>query len=133
MANETKVVKELGWDHLSLNQKGYKGAVQAYQSTGGSKVAICFNMHEAFVVADDDGLFGVSDLEHGVIKHKDIDIDSTGEIVGAVVIAWEEEGEVEYNEEKLTELGINDFSVKESLKTRLIALAALDKMIEMQM
>jgi hypothetical protein len=133
MANETKVVKDLGWDHLSLNQKGYKGAIQAYQSTNGKKISLCFNMHEAFIVSDDEGLFGTADLEQGVIKNKDIDIDSTGEIVGAVVVAWEEEGEVEYSEEKLTELGINDFSVKESLKARLIALAALDKMIEMPM
>jgi hypothetical protein len=133
MANEMKVVKDLGWDHLSLSAKGYKGAVQAYQSSNGGKIALCFNMHEAFIVSDDQGLFGTADLEQGVVKNKDVDIDATGEIVGAEVLAWEEDGEVGYAEDRLTQLGINDFSVKESLKARLIAVAGLDKMIDMPM
>lgn len=131
MSTVTKNVKDLGWEHISLTQKGFKGAVQSYKSENGSTVALAFNMHDAFVVEDDQGLFGVQDLVAGIIKDKHIDIESTGEIVGAETVAFEQDGEIVYDEEKLTALGINAFEVKESLKTRLTALAQLDKLVDM--
>jgi hypothetical protein len=139
MANELKVAKDLGWDHITLSQKGFKGAVNAFQAEGGKKVALCFNHHEAFIVSDDQGLFGVEDLTQGVVKGKGVDIEATGQIDGAEVVAWEEEengeyaGVVLFDEVKLTELGINDFSIKESIKARILALSALDKQIDMQL
>lgn len=131
MALETKKVKDLGWEHISLTQKGFQGAVQTYLTDKGEKVAVAFNMHEAFVVADDQGLFGVQDLVEGIIKDRDIDIEDTGDIIGAEAVAWEENSEITYNDEKLTSLGLNAFEVKESLKTRLFHLAQLDKMVDM--
>lgn len=133
MASEMKQVKDLGWDKISLTQKGFKGAIQSYKTETGATVAVMFNLHEAFVVEDEQGLFGVADLDAGILKDKYIDIEYTGEIEGASVIAWEEEGEFGYNEDKLTELGINAFEVKESLKNRLFHLAKLDVMVDMQL
>lgn len=133
MASETKQVKDLGWVHISLSQKGFKGAVQTYPSNKGGTVALCFNMHEAFIVEDEQGLFGAEDLKQGIINAKGIDIEFTGEIEGALAVAWEEDGEYGFNEDKLTELGINDFEVKESLKKRLFHLAQLDKLVDIPM
>lgn len=126
---EVKYVKDLGWDKLFLSQKGFKGAVQSYKSNNGNTVALAFNLHEAFIVEDEQGLYGVEDLEKGIIKAKDINIENTGRIKGAYVVAWhdEETGEIGFDEEKLTELGINDFLVKDSLKIRLLVLSLLDK------
>lgn len=134
MASEMKAVKDIGWDNISLSQKGFKGAVQSYKSDNGATVALAFNFHEAFTVEDSQGLFAVADLVAGIVKAKEIDIESTGEIVGAVSLAWHDEDtdEVTFDEERLTELGINAFEVKESLKTRLLALSKLDKMVDMQ-
>lgn len=132
MSAEVKYVKGLGWDKISLTQKGFKGAVQSYKANNGNTVALAFNLHEAFIVEDEQGLFGVEDLEYGIIKAKGINIEYTGEIEGAYVVAWhdEETDEIGFDEEKLTELGINVFEVKESLKTRLLALAKLDKLVD---
>lgn len=123
-------VKQIGWDHITLSKNGFKGAVQNYSNGNGGKVAVCFNFHEAFIVEDEQGLFAQADLVQGIIKAKDIDIESTGLIVGAYVIAWEEEGIVSFDEEKLTALGINDFSIKESITNRLKALAGLDVFVD---
>jgi hypothetical protein len=133
MASETKTVKDLGWDKISLSQKGFKGAIQSYKTENGGKVALAFNMHEAFIVEDAQGLFGVADLDAGLIKAKGIDIEHTGEIEGAETLAWHDEDtdEVSFAEDRLTALGINAFEVKESLKTRLLALSKLDKMVDM--
>lgn len=133
MANEMKAAKDIGWDHISLSQRGFRGAVQSYKADDGSTVAVCFNLHEAFVVEDDQGLFGVEDLKEGIVKDKSINIEFTGTIEGATAIAWETEdgsGEVEFSEEELNRLGINDFSVKESIKERILLLAALDKLVD---
>lgn len=133
MASTTKAVKDLGWDKISLTQKGFKGAVQSYKTGNGGTVALAFNMHEAFLVEDDQGLFGVADLEAGILKGKGIDIESTGSIEGAEVVAWhdEETDEIGFNEDRLTALGINAFEVKESLTARLLALKELDKLVDM--
>lgn len=122
--NVVKAIKDLGWTYIGLT-KSFKGAVQQYGS-----VAICFNMEEAFIVKDAQGLFGAKDLEKGIIKAKDIDIDDTGEIEGVQIVAWfdEDEEEVIFNEELMEELGINDFSVIDSLKTRLTALYKLTEL-----
>ena len=133
MASATKEVKDIGWDHINLTQKGFKGAVQSYKAENGSTVALAFNMHEAFIVEDDQGLFGKDDLVAGIVKAKGINIEMTGEIIGAHVVAWEEEGEMGFDEIKLAELGLDAFEVRESLKARLTALAKLDVMIDMQL
>jgi len=133
MAGEMKAAKDIGWDYISLSKKGFDGAVQGFRAADGSTVAVAFNMHEAFVVRDDQGLFGVEDIKEGIIKARDIDIERTGTIEGVELIAWETEdgsGEVEFNEEALEALGLNDFSVRESIKNRILLLAALDKMVD---
>lgn len=126
-------VKNLGWDKISLTpSRGFNGAIQNYTSTSPlavqGRVALLFNMHEAYYVedTDDNTLFTADDLHAGIIKSKDFDIEDPTTIDGAVVVAWEEDGVVEFNEEELNKLGINDFSVKESIKQRLFNLAKLD-------
>ena len=128
-------VKNIGWDKISLTpSKGFSGAIQNYQSTSPlavqGRVALLFNMHEAYYVedTDDNTLFTADDLHSGIMKSRDFDIEDPASIDGAVVVAWEEDGEVEFNEEELEKLGLNDFSVKESLKQRLQNLAKLDFM-----
>lgn len=124
-------VKNLGWDKISLTvKKGYGGAVQSYSSSApvaiGGQVPLLFGMHEAFIIEDDQGLYGVDDLYQGIIRSKDFDVNDSSAIEGSVVVAWEEGGEVHFDEKELDRLGINDFSVKESIKTRLLHLSKLD-------
>lgn len=128
-------VKNLGWDKISLTaSKGFTGAVQNYTSTSPlaiqGRVALLFNMHEAFYVEDpdDNTLFSAEDLHAGIIKSRHFDAEDVASIDGAVVVAFEEDGEVHFDEEELNKLGINDFSVKESIKQRLFNLAQLDFM-----
>lgn len=128
-------VKNLGWDKITLTvSKGFSGAIQNYTSSSPlatrGKVALLFNMHDAYYVedTDDNTLFTLEDLHQGIIKSRDFDIEDPASIDGAVVVAWEENGAVHFDEEELSKLGINDFSVKESIKQRLLNLAQLDFM-----
>lgn len=125
-----KDVKALGWDYISLSQKGFGGAVKSYNGSKGN-VAICFNFHEAFVVRDDQGLFGVDDLIEGIVKEPSIDIENTGQIEGLSVVAWESDGEVKFAEEEVESLGLSD-SDKEDIKKRLISLSGLDKLVDIK-
>lgn len=133
MADLIKEAKDLGWDHITLSKSGFRGAIQEYQNNRGEKIALMFNFHEAFVIEDDQGLFGLRDYVEGVVKDKSLDIEATGFIEGLHVVAWENEGEIKFDEEKLEELGLNDFEVKDSLKRRLSTLAKLDVLIEMKL
>lgn len=133
MAQEVKSVKDIGWDKLSLSKEGFKGAVQSFRSEKGATVALAFNMHEAFVIEDDQGIFNIEDIFQGIIKDPHFDIEATGEIDGAVVVAWEQDQEVTFDDLKLSELGINDFGTRQSLKDRLILLSRLDKLVDMPM
>ena len=128
-----KEIKDLGWDKLAMTAKSFDGAVQSYQSSKGGNVAVCFNTHEAFIVRDSQGLFGVEDLFQGVIKDKYVDIESSGLIQGLELIAHEEGGEVGYEDETLESLGLNDFEVRESLKHRLLLLSGLDELKELEL
>lgn len=129
--NVTKSIRDIGWDAISLSNKGFKGAVQLYKSNSGSQVALCFSMHEAFIVEDGQGLFGKDDLVEGIIQNKSFDVEESGSIDGVKIVAFEENGEVDFNEELLDTLGINDFSVRESLTTRLLELSKLDQMVDL--
>lgn len=130
-------VKNIGWTVVSLTaSKGFKGAVQNYSSTSAKavngQVAVAFNMHEAFIVADADGLFTADDINAGIIKDKAFDIEERSSIDGATVLAWEENGTVSFDEEELEALGLNDFEVKDSLRVRLLNLSALDILEDVQ-
>lgn len=135
MANAITDAKSLGWHTINLNKNtGFKGAVQLYKTSTGADVALCFNMHEAFIVSDEAGLFTAQDLVSGIVNSKEFDVTLTGEIDGAHLVAWEVEdaegptGVVEFDEERLTELDINDFSVKESITSRILTLSKLDSL-----
>lgn len=137
MATKTQLVtniKNVGWDKIALTTKGFSGAAHNYDSTAPQsqfgKIAVLFGMHDAYLVedTDDNSLFGLEDLHAGLIKPKGFDVNDPASIDGAIILAWEEEGEVEFDEELLTKFGLNDYSVKESLKQRLIFLAQLDFM-----
>ncbi len=125
-----KSVKELGWSYLDVSTKGFKGAIQGYTTAFDTHVAVCFNMHEAFVVEDEAGLFTQQDLEFGVIKAKNIDVTVVAAIEGATVLAIESGGEVQFNPLKLECLGLDNFFVKESIKNRLLKLAKLDDFVD---
>lgn len=127
MAVSLKAIKDYGWDHITLSTKGYKGAVHGFQTDKGTKIYLAFSSTDAFIVKDDEGLFGKDDLVNGIVKEKSIDIESSGSIEGSHALAWcdEDTTEIGYDEEGLTELGLNDFSVKEDLKVRLLKLNAL--------
>lgn len=122
--NVVKAIKGLGWDYIGLTTS-YKGAVKQY-----GKVAVGFNMEEAFIVRDDLGLFTAKDLEKGVMKAKDINIEDSGDIVGLEIIAFydEDEAEVVFNEDLMTELGIFNEETQEDLKVRLTALFRLTEL-----
>lgn len=132
---KTDHAKGLGWDHIALTRREFKGAVKTYETATGEQVAVCFNFNEAFIVEDEQGLFGVDDLVEGIINDKSINIEFTGEIEGAETLAFntEDNHEVYFNDEKLAELGLDDFSVRESLKTRIEALSALNKTVDAQL
>lgn len=128
-------VKNIGWDKISFTQKtGYKGAVQQYDSTSdkalGGKVAVIFGFHDAYIVEDEEGLYGVADLYEGIIKPSNFDVSDPASIDGSEVLAWEEDGEIQFNEEVLETLGLNDFSVKESIRQRLYHIAQLDVLVD---
>jgi len=56
--------KEFGkytWTYPSKNVKNFKGAVQEYDATDGSKIAIAFTTDGAYVLKDDQGYFGTLD------------------------------------------------------------------------
>jgi hypothetical protein len=128
-------VKKMGWDFIALGTKGFDGAVQSYPTNAGGNVALCFGHTDVFFVKDeDDGyVFTAKDLENGVIKSKDFSVHSPGQIEGAKVIAWEDEGVVTFDDEQLTALGLNDFTVKESIKNRLLSLATLGALKDIQL
>lgn len=127
-----KQIKDIGWTEFLGTAKEYKGAVQEYTTADGKTVAVGFALHDAFIVRDDDGLFRSNDLKKGIFLDKDIDIMELGMVSGVESIAWEDQedreyvGTVSFNEKLLTSLGINDFAVRESLTTRILAIAKLD-------
>lgn len=124
-----KAIKDLGWDKITLSTaKGFKGAAHEFTANGKS-VAICFSMHEAFVVEDEAGLYNVDDLYSGIIKDSYFDVEDSGDIDGAKIVAFEQDGEVHFTD-TFAELGIDTDEVKEDIKKRLLACATLDVMID---
>lgn len=123
--NVVKEIKDMGWTHISLT-KSFEGAVQEYNG-----VALLFNMEEAMIVRDSQGLFTAKDLFKGIVKSKDFDVEDSGDIEGVEIVAFvnEETGEVEFNEDLLEELKLNDFSVTDSIKNRVMALNKLTEMV----
>lgn len=135
MATEKQQIEALGWAFLGLSArapkgsrtKSFTGAVQSFTASNGESVAVCFNMHDAFIVEDDQGLFFEQDLIDGIIKDSAINIEELGNLDGVKILAWEKDGVVSYDEEHLAELGLQDFGVQEELRTRLSALSKLDR------
>lgn len=126
MATMTEI-KALGWDYIGLSKKSFKGAVQNY-SAEGSTVTVGFTLHHAYVVEDEEGMFGVNDIREGVaplIKAH------PSEVEGTIIIAQDTGEGVEFIESELTRLGINDFETRESLENRIKHLASLDEMVDM--
>lgn len=126
-------IKKLGWSKIKLTKKGYRGAVQTYKTRKGTLVAVMFYMQEAFVVEDSQGLFGVQDLEYGLMDEKGIDLEGTGHINGLTLLAYTEENEVRFNERELERLDIHSDLIKSDLERRLRAVAQLGEMEEIEL
>ena len=136
MTVSMKAIKDLGWNHISLSKSGFNGAVVDYKNTSGQTVAVGFNMHEAFVIEDSQGLFTSKDIEGGIIKSKDFDVEKSGQIEGLTLIGWqdhEDASEYGFDEEKLKELGLDTFDVRESIKSRIAHLSELDVLVDMKL
>lgn len=133
-SQEQKMVKDMGWEKISLTQKkGFEGAAHSFDSVKGSKIALCFGLHEAFIVKDAQGIFSVNELYHGIIKETYFDVEESGEIEGAKVLAWEEDGVVSFNDILAEELGLTSDAVQEDIKSRILALASLDQLIDVKL
>ena len=124
MGEKINDVKALGWDDIKITSKSFSGAVQCY-----GDVAVAFGMHNAIILEDEEGLFGVNDLMQGVIKSKEFDVDSFNRMEGASAIAQEEDGIVHFDEELLGRLGIADSATRQSIEERLLLLASLDEQV----
>lgn len=117
-----KGIKEIGWDKIKLSDKlGFSGAVKSYKATTGRTVALCFNTTEAFIVEDNMGLFAVQDLYSGLIRAKDIDVESTGTIVGAKPVAFidEDTQEVFFIPTEIERLGLGTEEIMNDIKKRI--------------
>lgn len=117
-----KGIKEIGWDKIKLSDKnGFGGAVKSYKATTGRTIALCFNTTEAFIVEDNMGLFAVQDLYSGLLRAKEIDVESTGTIVGAKTVAFidEDTNEVLFIPDEIVRLGLTTDEIKEDIKNRI--------------
>lgn len=127
-----KSIKDLGWTNISLTSKsGLKGAVVNYTTDKGTKTAVGFGSHIAYLIVDEQGAFEAADLE-SLIKNKSHDMTDPRDIEGLVTLAIVGEGDVEVNEENLAEYGLNDLENVESIKKRLLALDILNSMVDAQ-
>lgn len=121
--------KKLGWDGFLFSKAGrFAGAVTQFEGTNGEMVAVGFNEDEAFTLSDELGLYTAKELLNSM---KEIDYSHTSVINGVKLVAWlltDEEGastgEVEFVDSELDKYGILDFSVKEQIKKRILALSA---------
>lgn len=127
-----KEVKDLGWDYITLTQKkGFQGAVKAFTNEG-KTIALCFSMHEAFAVEDEQGLYSALDLYDGVVKDSYFNVEDSGDIDGAVAYAFEENGEVFFTD-KFVESGIDTPEIREDIKKHLLGTASLDVMVDVDL
>lgn len=125
-----KSIKDMNWSHIQLTQKGFRGAILTYKSLDDKLVPVLFYLHEAYVVEDNQGLFGVKDLIHGLVKQKNINLSATTRIKGASILSWEEEGQIFFNTDNLKRLGINSGLIREDMSKRLLSLSRLDELEE---
>lgn len=126
-------IKKLGWSKIKLTKRGYRGAVQTYKTSRSTLVPVMYYINEAFVVEDAQGLFGVQDLEYGLMDEKGIDLEGTGHINGLTLLAYEEDGEVRFNEKELDRLDIHSELIKSDIERRLRAVAELGEMEEIDL
>ena len=67
------------------------------------------------------GLFAVQDLYSGLLRAKEIDVESTGTIVGAKTVAFidEDTNEVLFIPDEIERLGLTTDEIKEDIKNRI--------------
>lgn len=126
-------IKELKWSKIKLTQRGYRGAVQTYRTSKGSIVAVMFYTSEAFIVEDKMGLFGVQDLEEGLMKETSIDLEMTACIKGLSAVASIRGGQITYNDNLLRRLDIYTDANKLDIARRLQAVSQLEEMVDVDM
>lgn len=126
-------IKKLGWSKIKLTRRGYRGAIQTYKTSRNSLVPIMFYIDEAFIVEDSEGLFGVQDLEYGLMNEKSIDLEGTGHIEGLSLVAFIEDGEIYFNDKVLDRLDINSELIRSDIERRLKAVNVLGEMEEVDM
>lgn len=122
-----KEVKDLGWDYITLTKaKGFKGATKTFKNEG-NEVALCFGLHEAFVVSDESGLYTAADLYEGIIKDSYFDVEESGDIDGAKTVAFEDNSTVSFTD-VLADLGIDTPEIRADIEKHLLGCASLDVM-----
>lgn len=128
-AKVAETIKNFGWDSIRLNSKEmFSGAAKNYKTTNGGVLAVGFNMFEAFIVRDEQGVFEATDLEQSIFRNKDFNVNALYSITGAQVIAdIPEDGEptVGFDDDLIAELGIDTEEIKQDIKNRLTALRKL--------
>jgi len=130
--NFLKELKNNNWGFISLSRKGFDGAVMVYNTNKG-EVAVCFSTKDAFVVTDDSGLFGINDLVHGVIKCKDISVETPEIITGAEVVAYVEGEDVIFDKARIAKLGLSAESTIIDISNRLSMLNKLNETVAIEM
>lgn len=103
-----KSIKEIGWKHIALSQKGFDGAVQVYTSAEGAEVAVAFGVRGAFLLEDENGLYSADDLVKYGVKNSDVDMNDFKGIKEAVPLVVAFEGDTTPDEDNLLKNGLTD-------------------------
>lgn len=129
-------IKKYGWDAIQLTKKGYRGAIKEYKNSKNESVPVMFYIDECFVVEDSKGLFRVEDLKDFFFKHKEVNLESgyTKFIEGLTPVAnLNSDGTIDYNDEKLEDLGINDTITRTDIENRLKLVYQLGETIDVDL
>jgi hypothetical protein len=126
-------IKRIGWSRIKLTQHEYRGAIKTFKTSTKSLVAIMFHLNEAFIVEDKEGVFGVQDLNYGLVQKDSIDLNDSGRIKGLSLVAFIHEDKVYLQEEVLERLDINTARNRKDIENRLLAVNKLSETDELEL
>lgn len=132
----TKEARSFPWNQIYLSTKGFKGGIYLVKTTGVQKIPIFFYINECIIIEDRYGHFSAGELKEWLMDDYDeedsrVDLSKLEEIDGLVKLAWfNEKGEIEFNEEKMTKLKINSEQNREDIKQRMLVFHRIGEEIE---